>query len=230
MLMDDPVSDVADARSEPSGASDSQPAAVVLDTDPTPLNAKAQRCTAMCKVTRQRCKNPAVVGSSVCTKHGAGYPSRVENGSRKPPGRPPITGEYSDPERKRYGRLQELIDQAKNSPAELRSAEAELALMKGVLAWQYEKLLAGEWDMLKTPELEEHPASWLIESGARVVDKVARVNGMINRDRIQGMVALIDPVINVVLTVIEQHVPDDAKVVARETVRKKLSAILVPTG
>jgi hypothetical protein len=52
---------------------------------------------------------------------------------------------------------------------------------------------------------------------------------MINRDRVHAMVNLIDPVITIVLQVIEQHVPSEAKVVARETVRKKLSAILVPT-
>ena len=176
------------------------------------------------------CKCKALCGATRCWKHGAGSRIRVLRGERKPAGRPPIHGGYADPERMRYNRLQELIDKAKASPADLRSAEAELALLKGVLAWQYEKLLNGTWDVQKTPDLQEHPASWLIESGAKVIDKVARVNGMINRDRIQGMVALVDPVINVVLTIIEQHVPDDAKALARESVRERLSQILVPTG
>jgi hypothetical protein len=189
-----------------------------------------RQCKAKSKSTGERCRKLPVGGYEVCGVHGAGHPVRVERGERKPCGAPPTTGARSDPNRTRYGRLQELIDQAKSSPAELRSAEAELALMKGVLAFQYEKLLAGEWDMLKTPDLEEHPSSWLIEAGAKVVDRVAKVNSMINRDRLQALVAIVNPVINVVMTVIEQHVPDGAKVEARETVRKKLSAILIPTG
>jgi hypothetical protein len=196
---------------------------------PEPDGAGPKRCRAKCKATGERCRRPPVTGYAVCDKHGAGTRKRVENGTRKPPGRPPVTGEFSDPERTRYGRLSELLDAAKADTAGLRTAELELALCKACVQWQFEKLMSGEWDVMKTPELMEHPASWLLESASRVIDKVAKLNAMINRDRVHAMVNLIDPVITIVLQVIEQHVPTEARVVARESVRKKLSAILVPT-
>src|SRR5262245_38774316 len=136
------------------------------------------QCSAKSKRSGKRCKKRAVTGYRVCATHGAGCPIRVKRGERKPPGRPIVTGEYSDPGRARYGRLAELVDELKADPAGLRTAELELTLIKAALRWQYEKLLAGEWDVMKTPELMEHPASWLVNSGAKIVEKVAKVNAM----------------------------------------------------
>lgn len=154
----------------------------------------------------------------------------MKRGERKPPGRPLITGEYADPERTRYGRLAELVEELKADPAGLRTAELEIALIKAALRWQYEKLLAGQWDVMKTPELMEHPASWLVNAGAKVVEKVAKTNAMIDRDRVQGMLVLVEPVINVVLATVDGFVTDDKKADARDFVRKKLIQVLVPTG
>jgi hypothetical protein len=109
-------------------------------------------------------------------------------------------------------------------------ADLELALVKAVLRWQYEKLLAGQWDVMKTPDLMEHPGTWLIDAGAKVIDKVSRVNAMIDRDRVQGMLVLVEPVINVVLGTIEDFVSDERKTEAREFVRKKLGQVLIPTS
>lgn len=188
------------------------------------------QCKAKSKRSGTQCRNRAVTGFKVCWMHGAGSRIRVERGQRKPSGHPVVTGEHADPERTRYGRLAELLEEAKADPAGLRTADTELALVKAVLRWQYEKLLAGEWDVMKTPEMPEHPGSWLIDAGAKIIDKVARVNGMINRDRIQGMLVLIEPVISVVFSTIQEFLPEDRKPQAREFVRQKLAQVLVPTG
>lgn len=188
------------------------------------------QCRAKSKRSGQQCKKKAVTGYRVCGTHGAGYPVRVQRGQRKPPGRPVVTGDFSDPDRTRYGRLAELLEEAKADPAGLRTAESELALVKAVLRWQYEKLLAGKWDVMKSPELMEHPGSWLIDSAATVIDRVARVNGMINRDRLQAMLSLVDPVIAVVLGTIDNFVSSDRKAEAQDFVRTKLGQVLVPTG
>ena len=188
------------------------------------------QCHAKSKRSGQQCKKRAVRGYGVCATHGAGCPVRVERGQRKPPGRPVTTGEYADPDRSRFGRLAELLEEAKANPADLRTAEGELALVKAVLRWQYEKLLTGQWDVMKTPEMMEHPASWLIGAGAQVIDKVARVNAMINRDRVQALLVLVDPVINVVVRIITDFVPEERQSEVKEVVRQRLSQVLVPTG
>jgi flagellar basal body-associated protein FliL len=61
-----------------------------------PNGEKMRRCQAKSKQTGKQCKKPAVRGSSVCTSHGAGTRKRVKEGTKKPPGRPPITYEYSE--------------------------------------------------------------------------------------------------------------------------------------
>jgi hypothetical protein len=43
------------------------------------LNPKARRCTATCKASGERCKNPAAFGRNVCRMHGAGGGARPRN-------------------------------------------------------------------------------------------------------------------------------------------------------
>ena len=76
---------------------------------------KTARCSAKCKATGERCKNPAVVswGATVCRYHGARRPETIRKGERHP--------QY------RHGNetLQKKAERSRRL-AELRDIEAQL--------------------------------------------------------------------------------------------------------
>jgi hypothetical protein len=188
----------------------------------------SKRCGAKCKSTGKPCRAWALTGTKRCTVHGVGTRKRVERGTRKPPGRPPITGNYCDPERTHYGRLSELLEQAKADSASLRTTDHEMAIVKAVLAWQWERLLAGDWDVMKTADLMEHPATWFIECAGSIVDRVVKANNMISKDRLQALLALVEPIITLVISVVNEYVPTETREAAQNKVRSLLATVLVP--
>ncbi|WP_287417673.1 hypothetical protein [Oceanithermus sp.] len=96
-----------------------------------PNGGRALRCKATLK-NGKRCSNPARKGFEVCWKHGAGSGKREKEGTRKPPGRPPVHGLYS-----KHGltSIRELRDQLLELGGELDNTDAALATLKATLEW-----------------------------------------------------------------------------------------------
>ena len=185
------------------------------------------KCKARSKRTGQPCLNRVVQGHAVCRMHGAGCPSRVRAGKRKPPGRPLVTGQFSDPERTRYGRLGELLEQFRDDSALLSQID-QIALAKAVLQWQFERMLAGDWDVMKSENLPEHPATWIIEQCGKVQAMTYRAAVATFKDEIRAAVELLRPACKVIENAVNQFVPTEQQQACLEFIRAGMSKIVVP--
>src|SRR5262245_42868085 len=76
-----------------------------------------------------RCRRRVVEGTTRCVMHGSWTRTRVRKGTRRPPGRPVTTGRWVDPNRTRYTRLTELMNEVRDTPL-IRDATEEVVLLK----------------------------------------------------------------------------------------------------
>ncbi|AYJ74784.1 hypothetical protein CSW25_07060 [Thermus scotoductus] len=136
----------------------------------------AQRCQARSKSTGQQCKNPAVSGYSVCSVHGAGTRVRVARGERKPPGRPPIHGLYSQ---RAQATLRALYEEVL-ALGDLDATDREVAMLKAVVWYLLEGAEAIEARQKALEALFAHLEALAQEEG-REARAYAQVLGQIER-------------------------------------------------
>lgn len=118
------------ARRAEGGAEVSKPKPELEDTVATPNGGTARRCRRIKKDGTQ-CGRAARVGHDLCGWHGAGYAKREREGSRNPPGRPPIHGLYS---KRHKASLDELTDEVYATQGALDNSDRDLAALKAA-AW-----------------------------------------------------------------------------------------------
>ena len=159
--------------------------------------------------------------------HGSGGRKRVREGRRKPAGRPVIHGRYSDPDRKRYDNLDELIQRFREDP-NLMFATDELALLKAALHRQVEEIKAGTFSVMKSDNLPADPMSWLIENAGAVIDRIVRVNCMLNRHRFQAIMAVLEPATKVFQKIFVEYIPAEQQDDANQKVVDGIRQIVWP--
>jgi hypothetical protein len=107
----------------------------------TPNGGTAARCQRV-KRDGTQCGKPARVGYDVFGTHGAGYGKREREGTRRPPGRPPVHGIYA---KTSLTSLQDLREEIAGIELDLDNTDGELLNIKAVvwhLLGQAEKLNA----------------------------------------------------------------------------------------
>jgi hypothetical protein len=119
------------------------------------------------------------------------------------------------------------VDGFRDDP-QLREATAELALLKGVLQWQLEKLRAGDWDVLRADGSPADPATWFIQQGKLVIDAIAKVASLTFSDEHRAAMALLEPAIKVIQGSIHELVPAEVTPILIDTIGSRLERILVP--
>ena len=110
---------------------DKPPAAGLKPHVLTPTGGVAARCQAV-KRDGAQCGASARSGYRVCTRHGAGLPSRERSGERKPAGRPAVHGLYS-----RRGRqaIADVVAELDAADVDVDDTDAEMRVLRGTLAY-----------------------------------------------------------------------------------------------
>jgi hypothetical protein len=184
-----------------------------------PQDAPSWQCTARSRRSGKRCKRPATTGYKVCSMHGSGTRKRVVEGKRKPPGRPVTTGTGADPDRTRYGELDEMVESWRSDP-ELRLPEKRLALMQSLLDIATKRFKAGEIDEEK-----------LLGQTALVVSVLNKTNWTEFRNSLKAAVALVGLVLRGVGDVIDSAVADPIlREQLKQGIQQRLSQIRTPVG
>jgi hypothetical protein len=122
----------------------------------TPNGGVAARCQRIKKDGTQ-CGKAARVGFDVCGTHGAGYGKREREGTRRPPGRPPIHGIYA---RTTLSSLQDLREEIAGLELDLDNTDGELINIKSIV-----------WHLLGQAE-KLHAKSEMLETAVEAVEKV----------------------------------------------------------
>ena len=187
-------------------------------------------CGRRSKRTGVPCRNKVVTGQKTCRMHGCGTRKRVLDGTRKPAGRPVVTGEHADPKRTRYDSLGRLEEEWRNSP-ELRLPDKRLALMQAALDLKIQQIKDGSFNVLKAQGLPEDKLTWLLQHVGLVIDKINKVNALTFREPIKAAVTLMEPALRMFGDILEKYVTDPSQcVAARQDVQERLSRIMVPIG
>ena len=176
-----------------------------------------------CKRTGKPCRNPAVEGKAVCKTHGGGTKKRVREGTRKPPGRPPTTGQWVDPNKTQYAQLDDLRVEAEKDKTLLKLA-LRVARMEAIARASREVLKK------RTGPVTAKTAAWLLDQEERIALIVDRTLKSNFRDKYEALLMVMQPFVEKLDELIDEYVAEDRRGAFRDAIRRAARSLFVAIG